>query len=79
MLMVIFANSTTWYSASGFSVALCWSQAQVKKEGWWRGADTATVTKETTEIQCNVEHNKNMPVWQSPRTLGRTYSRVHHD
>ena len=20
-----------------------------------------------------------VPVWQSPRTLGRTYSRVHHD
>src|SRR6218665_2430888 len=25
------------------AVALCWSEAQVKEEGWWRGADTFTV------------------------------------
>jgi len=27
----------------GSTVALCPSQARVQKEGWWRGADTATV------------------------------------
>ena len=31
-------------SASESTVALCWSQTQVEGEGWWRGADTVTVT-----------------------------------
>jgi len=28
---------------TGSTVALCWSQAQIKEEGCWRGADTIII------------------------------------